>query len=105
MIKYIESQQDFDTEILGYNGTILVDFFAVWCAPCKMLSPILEKISEEHPDIEIAKIDIDKLRDLAIDYEIEFVPTMIIFKNGKESDRLDGLVDEKTILDTIKKYQ
>lgn len=105
MIKYIESEHDFDTEVLGSNDAVLVDFFATWCGPCNMLSPILEQISKEHSNIKIYKVDIDRCRDLAINYNIEFVPTMLIFKNGKEVERLGGLTEGKDILENIKKHQ
>ena len=104
MIKYIDSEQNFENEILKQNELVLVDFFATWCGPCNMLSPILEKISNENDKIKIFKVDIDKFSSLAINYEIEFVPTILIFKNGKELNRLNGLVDDKEILDFIKNY-
>lgn len=82
MIKHI-NKENFKTEILDSKEPILVDFFATWCGPCNMLSPILENISNTRADFNIAKVNIDELRDLAIDYEVEVVPTLLIFKNGK----------------------
>lgn len=100
MIKHI-NKENFKTEILDSTEPILVDFFATWCGPCNMLSPILENISNTRADFNIAKVNIDELRDLAIDYEVEVVPTLLIFKNGKVVGRLEGLVSEEEIVNKV----
>ncbi len=100
MLKHIE-KEEFQKEVLETKNITLVDFYATWCGPCKMLGPVLEEIAEEHTEFDIVKIDIDKASDLSIEYEIEFVPTMIVFKSGKEVKRIQGLVDKDTILETI----
>ena len=87
------------------NGKILVDFFATWCGPCQMLSPILENFSKETSDIDIVKVDIDSCGDLAIKYDIEAVPTLILFKNGTEIDRTLGFLDENELKNFINKYK
>lgn len=104
MIKYI-NEENFKSEVLDSKKAILVDFFATWCGPCKILSTILEDVSKTSPDLEIAKVDIDELRNLAIEYEIEFVPTMLIFKNGKVIDRIDGVADKNEILAKMEEYK
>lgn len=100
MIKHI-NKETFKTEILDSTEPILVDFFATWCGPCNMLSPILENISNTRADFNIAKVNIDELRDLAIDYEVEVVPTLLIFKNGKVVGRIEGLVSEEEIVNKV----
>ena len=100
MIKHI-NKENFKTEILYSTEPILVDFFATWCGPCNMLSPILENISNTRADFNIAKVNIDELRDLAIDYEVEVVPTLLIFKNGKVVGRIEGLVSEEEIVNKV----
>ena len=100
MVKIID-EGEFENEVLKSEKLILVDFFANWCGPCKTMAPILEEVSEESDNFKVAKIDIDKQRDLALDYEIEFIPTMILFKNGKEIDRLQGVVSKQAILEKI----
>ena len=100
MIKNI-NKENFKTEILDSKEPILVDFFATWCGPCNMLSPILENISNTRADFNIAKVNIDELRDLAIDYEVEVVPTLLIFKNGKVVGRIEGLVSEEEIVNKV----
>lgn len=104
MIKYI-NEGNFESEVLNSEKPVLVDFFATWCGPCNMLSPILEKISNTKSDFNIAKVDIDKLRDLALNYEIEVVPTLLIFKEGKVVDKIEGLVSENEIIERMIEYK
>ncbi len=104
MIKYID-ETNFKTEVLESKKAVLVDFFATWCGPCSMLSPVLERISNTRADFDIVKVDIDKLRDLAIDYDIEVVPTILIFKNGNVVHRIEGFVSEEEIISTMLEYK
>ena len=80
MLKHIQSKEEF--EQLIKEGTVLVDFFATWCGPCKMLSPLLEELSEES-DILILKIDVDEVGELAAKFGIQAIPTLMLFKNGE----------------------
>ena len=86
------------------NGVCVVDFFATWCGPCQMLGPVLEKISNSRAEFDIAKIDIDEAQDLAIQYGIEVVPTMVIFKQGKPVETMSGLMNAEEIVSKISKY-
>ena len=101
----IINKEEFENNVLQSEKIVLVDFFATWCGPCQMLAPILEDLSKENHDFEIVKIDIDQERDLAIENRIEFVPTIVLFKNGKEVDRMTGVFDKNEILEKIKKYK
>lgn len=103
MLKHI-NQNEFENEVLKSDKPVLVDFFATWCGPCKMLGPVLEKISTSRIDFDIAKVDIDKNQDLAYEYEIEVVPTMLIFKDGKIAQRMEGYLDENKIVSEMSKY-
>lgn len=95
------NSDNFDEKIK--EGTVLVDFFATWCGPCRMLGPILEQISSEvQGKASIYKVDIDECIDIAKRFGIMSVPTMIIFKDGKESDRLIGLRQKGQILEALK---
>ena len=102
MIKHANNENF--NELVG-EGRVLVDFFATWCGPCQMLSPILENFSKETSDIDIVKVDIDSCGDLAIKYDIEAVPTLILFKNGTEIDRTLGFLDENELKNFINKYK
>jgi len=101
----IINKEEFKKEVLKSEKIVLVDFFATWCGPCQMLAPVLEELSKESQDFEIVKIDIDQERDLAIENQIEFVPTVVIFKNGKEVDRMTGVFDKNEILEKIEQYK
>ena len=90
MAKVINSQE-FKKEVLNGEGVVLVDFFATWCGPCKMLAPVLEELSGElEGKVKIYKVDVDESGDIARKYGIMSVPTMITFKDGKEVDKSVG---------------
>lgn len=96
MIKHITTSE-FEQEVLNYNGKVLVDFFATWCGPCQMLSPVLEKISEEETEIKIVKVNIDEETKLSIENGVEVVPTLILYDNGKVIKKLEGYRDEEEL--------
>ena len=85
MIKHLENKEQFNELI---KDKVLVDFYAEWCGPCKMLAPNLEKL-----DYNILKVDVDKFQDLAISYGVMSVPTLILFKGGKEVNKSIGYLD------------
>ena len=85
MIKHLENKEQFNELI---KDKVLVDFYAEWCGPCKMLAPNLEKL-----DYNILKVDVDKFQDLAISYGVMSVPTLILFNNGKEVNKSIGYLD------------
>ena len=88
MLKHINSSDEFDSLIK--EGRVLVDFFATWCGPCKMLSPVLEEVSNENPDLLVLKIDVDEVGDLAARYGIQAIPTLMLFKNGQRVETRMG---------------
>lgn len=92
---------NFKEEVLDYKGTVLVDFYADWCGPCKMLSPVLEEISNE-TDIKICKVNVDENQTLAIEYKVMSIPTLIVFKEGKKELVSVGLKSKEEILEMIK---
>lgn len=99
MLKHVNNE-NFEKEILKQKGIIIVDFYAVWCGPCQMLAPVLEKIAE---NVNVAKIDIDDNEELAIKYGIEVVPTLIFFKDGEIKKQIAGFYSEKELLEIIEK--
>ena len=84
------------------EGLTLVDFFAEWCGPCKMLSPILEELAEEMKEtVKVAKVDIDESQDIAINMQVTSVPTLVLFKEGEEVKRVVGLKDKDSLKQLI----
>ena len=96
------TNENFEDEILKSDKTVLIDFYADWCAPCKMLSPIIEQIAEENNDIKVAKINVDELQELAIKYEVMSIPTLVVIKNGQEVNRSVGFISKSQILELLK---
>lgn len=90
------NEEEFQKEI-EIEGTILVDFFATWCPPCKALSPIVEEFASEHEEIRVFKVNVDNEQKLAIENNVMSVPTLIVIKNGKVTNRSVGLIDKSNI--------
>ena len=80
----------------------LVDFYGEFCGPCKMLSPILDRIAKDNSSINFGKVDIDESSDLASEYKIMSIPTLVLFENGKEVNRLVGMCQEQKIREVLK---
>ena len=93
---------NFEEEVLNSDKTVLIDFYADWCGPCKMFSPIVESVAEENEDIKVVKIDVDNAQDLAIKYQIMSIPTIVVIKNGQEVNRNVGVVSKSQILEMVK---
>jgi thioredoxin 1 len=92
-------------DIISSNQAVLVDFHADWCGPCKMLAPVLKQVKEELKEtIRIVKIDVDKNQILANKYQVRGVPTMILFKNGKQLWRQSGVLQKNDIITVIKQH-
>ncbi|MFA9187790.1 thioredoxin [Flavobacterium sp. FBOR7N2.3] len=89
-------------KLIQSEKPILVDFFATWCGPCKMLSPILKEVKEQLGEqISIIKIDVDKNQQVASQYQVRGVPTMILFQNGKQLWRQSGVLDKNAIVQIV----
>lgn len=98
----VEHLTDTNFEEAIANGVVLVDFFATWCGPCKMLTPTVEEIGAEcDGSFSVYKVDIDECEDTAMDYAIMSVPTLIVFKDGVEAVRMIGVQPKTAILDAI----
>lgn len=99
--KQIKMNSNFD-QLIQSEKPILVDFFATWCGPCKILSPILKEVKEQLGEqISIIKIDVDKNQQVAAQYQVRGVPTMILFQNGKQLWRQSGVLDKNTIVNIV----
>lgn len=93
------NQNNFNNAIA--NGTTLVDFYADWCGPCRMVSPIVDEIAEERSDITVGKVNVDDENALAMKYGVMSIPTLIVFKDGKEAARIVGARPKADILEEL----
>ena len=98
----IVSDGDFETEILQADQPALVDFWAAWCGPCRLIAPHVESIAEELGDkVVVAKLDVDQNRNTAVRFGIQSIPTVLFFKDGKLADRVVGAVDKSVLRDKL----
>lgn len=93
---------DFETEVLKSDKTVLVDFWAVWCGPCRMLSPVVDQVAEENPDIKVCKVNVDEEQQLAIKYGVMSIPTLLVFKGDELVNQSVGVIPKEEVLNLIK---
>ncbi len=97
------TQSNFDETIRGADRPVLVDFWAPWCGPCRMLGPILEEVAAEHPDdVVVAKVNIDEEMDLASRFGVASIPTMLVFRNGQMTSRSVGLQPKAKVVELFR---
>ncbi len=96
------TKDNFETEVLQNEKTVLVDFWATWCGPCKMVAPLLDEIAEERDDVIIGKVDVDEEEELAMKFGVMSIPTMIVFKHGEAVGKQVGAVPKNIIEDLLK---
>ncbi len=101
MKKVIQSYAEFKEELV--KGKVLVDFFATWCGPCKMVAPIVDQIAEENPDITVLSVDVDLVGEAAADFNVASIPTIIYFENGKPMRTQIGYAPKQRLLALIGK--
>jgi thioredoxin len=93
--------ETFEAEVLKSDRLVIVDFWATWCTPCRMLTPILEEIAAERPDIKICKINMDDAQDIAEQYAVMSLPALLYFKNGELIEDSIGLISKERILSLL----
>ncbi|MGI6118390.1 MAG: thioredoxin [Bilifractor sp.] len=96
------TSENFDQEVLKSDVPVLLDFWAVWCAPCRMLSPVVDQIAGERSDIKVGKVNVDEQQELAMKFGVSAIPTLIVFKNGAEVNRSVGVIPKEQILDLVR---
>lgn len=98
------SEENFEQEVLKANKPVLIDFYADWCGPCKQMGPIVESVAEEVSDnINVFKVNVDEENNLAMQYGISSIPTLVFIKNGEVVRNLVGLRDKKELIEFINK--
>ncbi len=95
------SEKNFEEEVLKSDKPVLLDFWASWCGPCKMLSPVIDELSEEHPEYKFCKVNVDEEESLAIKFGIMSIPTLIVFKNGEQKAKNIGAIPKESVLSLI----
>jgi len=103
MSKEIHSAADFEKEIINHKGYALVDFWATWCQPCRMMAPVLESAEQQLGDkINFVKVDVDEQQQLATEFDIMSIPTLVVFKDGKPVKRMSGYRPLDTFVEELK---
>ena len=92
------TSENFESEVLQSDKTVLIDFYADWCGPCKILSPIVEEVAKENTNVKVVKINVDSEQEIAIKYRIMSIPTLVVIKDGKEINRAIGVIEKFEIL-------
>jgi thioredoxin len=95
-IKHV-TDGDFQAEVLESEHPVLVDFWAPWCGPCRVVAPVLEEIADERDNLRIVKLNIDENQQTAMNYQILAIPTMVLFRNGQEAKRIQGAMPKRRL--------
>ncbi|MBD3361765.1 thioredoxin [Candidatus Woesearchaeota archaeon] len=95
------NKDNFEKEVIKSDKPVLVDFWAEWCGPCKMMGPVFEKVSKEITNVKFAKLDVQENQSLAQEHDVTGIPCLILFVNGKEKDRITGYLPEEQLKEKI----
>ena len=96
------NKNDFQEKVLEAKETVLVDFWAPWCGPCRMQAPVLEKFAEENPAVKVVKVNVDDNQELAMEYNITSIPSLIVFKNGEAANCAVGLQSKSALEELVR---
>lgn len=92
------TKENFQTEVMESDKTVLLDFWATWCGPCRMIAPVLEEVAQEREDIKVCKIDVDKEPELAQQFQIMSIPTLIVMEQGRIVNKALGAMPKNSVL-------
>ena len=96
------TKENYEAEVIQSDKPVLLDFWASWCGPCRMLGPVIDQLGSELTDVKVCKIDVDANQDLAAKYKVETIPTLVVFEGGKEVKRSVGVQPKPAILAMLK---
>ncbi|NLM96744.1 MAG: thioredoxin [Halanaerobiaceae bacterium] len=97
----IVSDGNFNSEVLNSDKPVLVDFWAEWCGPCRMLGPVVDEIAKEYDDIKVCKLNVDENQATAVQYGVMSIPTLILFENGQVKNRVTGYMPKAQLIDRL----
>ena len=100
MVEHLTTES-FAEKVKNAKGTLMVDFFATWCGPCKMIAPILEEIAEEHPEYVIAKVNVDEEPELGREFKITSIPALFVIRDGEVTDKAVGYRNKEALLEML----
>ena len=95
------NKNDFGSVVKDSAKTVLVDLWASWCGPCRMIAPVLEEVAAERPDVKVCKVNVDEEQELAISYGVSSIPTLLVFKNGQLVNKSIGAIPKAKILEML----
>ncbi len=95
------TKQNYEAEVMQSDKPVLIDFWASWCGPCQMLSPVVDEIGEEKSDIKVCKVNVDEQQDLAMQFRVMSIPMLVVMKNGQETNRSIGVISKEEILELL----
>lgn len=99
------NKENFENEVEKAKGLVLVDFWAAWCGPCKMLSPIVDEVADECESVKVCKVNVDDEQELAAKFGVMSIPTLILFKNGSIANKMIGVQPKAAIMEMITELQ
>lgn len=101
MAEVIITKENFQSEVLESKVPVLIDFWAEWCGPCRMMSPIISQIAEEHPEIKVCKVNVDEQQELSEEHNVLSIPSFVVYKNGKPAGATVGYQPKDNLLKLI----
>ncbi len=101
MSAIVITKDNFEQEVLNSEKPVLLDFWASWCGPCRMVSPIVDEIAAEHPEIKVGKVNVDEESELAEKFQVMSIPSLFVIKNGEVTNKSVGAVPKNQILDLL----